>query len=173
MPAPALPSGPPDSGWMVFSSAAFWLLASLLVGGLANRLPLSWLEESRAQVQRRSPSQGYPSPPGPALGIRRWKRWIPDAGGVLPGGVAKASLVRRDGRALERLLIETRRAELVHALLWPAGLLTALWLPPPAVLVNLGFATLFNLPCLLLQRHNRRRLHRCLARLARPNVSGR
>jgi hypothetical protein len=34
--------------------------------------------------------------------------------------------------------------------------------------VNLVFATLFNLPCLLLQRHNRRRLQRCLARIAGP-----
>jgi glycosyl-4,4'-diaponeurosporenoate acyltransferase len=171
--AAALPVGVPDSGWLVLSSAAFWLLASLLVGGLANRLPLSWLEDSRAHAQLRSPGQAQLPPPGPGLGIRRWKRWIPDAGGALPGGVVKARLVRRDCRALERLLLETRRAELVHALLWPAGLLTALWLPPAAVLVNLTFATLFNLPCLLLQRHNRRRLRRCLARLAGSAVSGR
>ena len=171
MSAPALPVGVPDSGWLVLSSAAFWLLASLLVGGLANRLPPSWLEESRAQAQLLSSGQAHLSPPWPGLGIRRWKRWIPDAGGALPGGVVKASLVRRDRRALERLLLETRRAELVHALLWPAGLLTALWQPAAAVLVNLGFATLFNLPCLLLQRHNRRRLYRCLTRLDRPAVS--
>ena len=156
----AIPATP---GWLVLSSVAFWLLASLLVGSLANRLPLRWL-------------QGAPVPlrcSGPGLGIRRWKRWIPDAGGALPGGVAKASLVRRDRLALERLVIETRRAELVHVLLWPAGLLTALWLPAVAVLVNLGFATLFNLPCALLQRYNRRRLQRCLARLDSPTVRGR
>jgi glycosyl-4,4'-diaponeurosporenoate acyltransferase len=161
--AAVLPAGAPDPGWLVLSSAAFWLLASLLVGGLANRLPQRWLQGSPAPAQVS----------GPGLGIRRWKRWIPDAGGALPGGVAKASLVRRDRRALERLVVETRRAELVHALLWPAGLLTALWLPPPAVLVNLGFATLFNLPCLLLQRHNRRRLRRCLARIDRRALSRR
>ncbi|MFI0402814.1 MAG: hypothetical protein ACH34U_07860, partial [Cyanobium sp.] len=49
--------------------------------------------------------------------------------------------------------------------LWPAGLLTALWLPPAGVLVNVVFATLFNLPCVLLQRFNRGRLRRCLARM--------
>ena len=94
-----------------------------------------------------------------------WKRWIPDAGGALPGGVPKASLVRRDAAALRRLVVETHRAELVHWLLWPAGLLTALWLPPTGVLVNVVFATLFNLPCVLLQRFNRGRLRRCLARM--------
>ena len=145
---------------LVLSSVGFWLLASLLVGWLANLLPPRWLQPAR------------PVPPAqaalPGLGIRVWKRWIPDAGGALPGGVRKASLVRRDPQALRRLVIETRRAELVHGLLWPAGLLTALWLPPAAVLVNLVFATLFNLPCLLVQRHNRRRLLRCLTRMARP-----
>jgi glycosyl-4,4'-diaponeurosporenoate acyltransferase len=74
--------------------------------------------------------------------------------------VAKASLVRRDRSALERLLAETRRAELVHLALWPFWMLTALWLPPAGVLVNLLFATLFNLPCLWLQRYNRLRLLR-------------
>lgn len=145
---------------LVLSSVGFWLLASLLVGGLANRLPERWLQPPAPAPQNQ------PAPPG--LGIRVWKRWIPDAGGALPGGVPKASLVRRDPRALRRLVIETRRAELVHGVLWWAGLLTALWLPPVAVLVNLVFATLFNLPCLLLQRHNRQRLQRCLGRMADP-----
>lgn len=143
---------------LVLSSVGFWLLASLLVGGLANRLPEGWLQS--ATPAPRAPAAS------PGLGIRVWKRWIPDAGGALPGGVRKGSLVRRDPRALRRLVIETRRAELVHGVLWSAGLLTALWLPPVAVLVNLVFATLFNLPCLLLQRHNRERLQRCLGRMA-------
>lgn len=38
----------------------------------------------------------------------------------------------------------------------------------PAVLGNLLFATGFNLPCLLLQRFNRRRLLHCLARAQGP-----
>jgi glycosyl-4,4'-diaponeurosporenoate acyltransferase len=145
---------------LVLSSVAFWLLASLLVGWLANLLPPSWLQPAA--------SSPLAPEPLPGLGVRVWKRWIPDAGGALPGGVAKASLVRRDPEALRRLVIETRRAELVHGVLWPAGLLTTLWLPPAAVLVNLVFATLFNLPCLLVQRHNRRRLQRCLQRMAGP-----
>ncbi len=153
-------------GWLelpLVSSAVFWLLASLLVGSLANRLPPAWLEgaHGRPPPARRAARPRRTDP----LGIRRWKRWIPDAGGALPGGVAKASLVRRDPQALERLLVETRRAELVHWLLLPAGGLTALWLPRPGVLVNLVFALAFNLPCLLLQRHNRARLRHCLAHL--------
>jgi glycosyl-4,4'-diaponeurosporenoate acyltransferase len=154
----------PDLLLPVWSSAAFWLLLSLLVGLLANQLPERWLRPPGRALGR--------GPVAMPPGIRRWKRWIPDAGPALPGGVSKASLVRRDPVLLRRLMLETRRAELVHWLLWPAGLLTALWLPADGVLVNLLFATLFNLPCLLLQRFNRRRLQRCLARIAAGQTQG-
>lgn len=152
----------------LLSSIAFWLLASLLVGNLANRVPPRWLQDPSVALPlaRDWMSMSPPAarPIGP-VGIRTWKRWIPDAGNALPGGVRKATLVRRDRAALQRLVLETRRAELVHWLLLPAGLVTALWLPASGVLVNLLFALAFNLPCLLLQRFNRARLRRCLVRL--------
>lgn len=143
---------------MVLSSAGFWLLTSLLVGLLANRLPQSWLVPPRPQTG------GQQLRRQDRMGVRQWKRWIPDGGAALPGGIAKASLVRRDHASLGRLLVETRRAELVHWILWSAAGVTALWLPPGGVLVNLLFATGFNLPCLVLQRYNRQRLQHCLRR---------
>jgi glycosyl-4,4'-diaponeurosporenoate acyltransferase len=163
------------SRWLpLFTSAAFWLLLSLLLGLLVNRLPEAWLADPGPGASPAQPSAG--DPPAPAVrshprapvrvaappGIRRWKRWIPDAGAALPGGVAKASLVRRDPQALARLLAETRRAELVHWLLWSAAPLTFLWLPPLAGVVNLVVASCCNAPCVVLQRHNRQRLRACL-----------
>jgi glycosyl-4,4'-diaponeurosporenoate acyltransferase len=145
----------------LLSSMAFWLSASLVVGLLANHLPATWLQ--RVGGAWASPAPLATEPPG----IRLWKRWIPDAGAALPGGVRKASLVRRDPQSLRRLVLETRRAELVHGLLLSSGWLTALWLPPLGVLVNVLFALAFNLPCLLLQRHNRARLLRMLSRADR------
>ncbi len=156
------------AGSPLLSSVLFWLVASVLVGLLANRVPPQWLmgcgplRQDRCLGERRHERREEPD--RDPLAIRRWKRWIPDAGGALPGGVRKATLVRRDPLALKRLVIETRRAELVHWLLLPAGLLPALWMPRTAVAVNLLFALVFNLPCLLLQRHNRARLCRCLVR---------
>ncbi len=70
-----------------------------------------------------------------------------------------------DPRSPGKLLLETRRAERVHGLLLPAGLLTTLWWPTARVVVNGIFALAFNLPWLLLLRHNRARLRRCLSRL--------
>ena len=56
------------------------------------------------------------------------------------------------------------RAELVHLALWLFWTITPLWLPPEGVLINLAFATAFNLPCLWVQRYNRLRLQRLLGK---------
>lgn len=153
----------------LLACATLWLTVSLLVGACANALPLHWLQADLARngngCTARARQQLYEH----WLGIRRWKGWIPDAGGALPGGIRKASLARREPQALRRLIAETRRAELVHWALWPAWLATALWLPLAGVLLNLVFATLFNLPCLLLQRYNRARLQHLLDAMARPS----
>lgn len=144
---------------------ALWLGWSLLVGAAANQLPLPWLAHPGGelpQVEAATALRRYER----YWLIRRWKPWIPDAGHVLPGGIHKASLMGRDRAGLERLLVETRRAELVHWALWPAWLVTALWLPPRGVVLNLVFATCFNLPCLLLQRYNRLRVGKLLQGLS-------
>ena len=148
-----------------------WLLWSVLVGWLAHRLPPqaldhdTWLTGRRHWPESRS---GFES----RLAIRRWKSLLPDAGTAFPGGVAKNSLVGRDRASLQRLLAEIRRAELVHLALWPFWIVTALWLPPAGVLINLVFATLFNVPCLWLQRYNHRRVERALQGLIRRPGQG-
>ena len=123
------------------TSALGWLLWSVLVGAIANRLPSGWL--ARDHWFWRRPWHEQARTFEGRLAIRRWKR---------------------DPRNLERLLLETKRAEWVHLVLWLFWLVTPLWLPPAGVLINLAFATLFNLPCLWVQRYNRLRLQQLLAR---------
>jgi glycosyl-4,4'-diaponeurosporenoate acyltransferase len=139
-----------------------WLSWSLLVGVLANRVPAGWLAGGHWFWRRpwRESSQGFER----RLAIRRWKGWLPDSGNALPKGVAKAALVGRDRADLERLVLETKRAELVHLLLWPFWIVTSSWLTPAGVLLNLLFACGFNLPCIWIQRYNRLRLIRLLER---------
>jgi glycosyl-4,4'-diaponeurosporenoate acyltransferase len=144
--------------------AVLWLGWSLLVGAAVNQLPLPWLANPDGELPQGEAATALRRYERYWL-IRRWKPWIPDAGHVLPGGIYKASLMGRDRAGLERLLAETRRAELVHWALWPAWLVTALWLPPEGVVLNLVFATFFNLPCLLLQRYNRLRVGKLLQAL--------
>ena len=148
-----------------------WLLWSVLVGYLGHRLPASALDHDSWWSRPRpwgEPLAFY----GQRLAIRRWKAWLPDAGALFPGGVVKGDLVGRDRSRLQRLVVETRRAEWVHLALWPFWLVPALGLPllgqglPPwGVAANLLFATAFNLPCLWLQRYNRLRLVALLDRL--------
>ena len=151
---------------VVLACAGGWLLWSLLVGYLGHRLPAallrqdSWLTRPRPWGES---ARGYER----RLQIRRWKAWLPDAGDTFAGGLRKDTLVSRDRADLEQLVLETRRAELVHLGLWPFWIVTALWLPPLGVALNLLFATLFNLPCLWLQRFNRLRLEAILQRRAR------
>ncbi|MFZ0409106.1 MAG: hypothetical protein WAM11_13495 [Cyanobium sp.] len=147
--------------------AAGWFSWSLLIGGLANCLPQALLQQDNRLTRRRSWEERrlYEQ----RLAIRFWKGLLPDAGPALPGGVAKRALVRRDPRALEQLVAETRRAELVHWALWPFWIVTSLWLPPVGVLLNLLFATLFNLPCLAVQRYNRLRLQLSLDRFSQDH----
>lgn len=158
---------------MVGTSSLGWFLWSLLVGYGGHRLSadglLSFTALDRPAAAPGSGGHGWLE----ALGIRRWKDRLPEAGAFFPGGTAKRSFREvGPGRGtaeltqdLQRYLVETRRAELVHLAIWPFWGATALWLPPAAVLVNLVFATAFNLPCILVQRFNRRRVLRLLGRM--------
>ncbi|MCP9914187.1 hypothetical protein KBZ07_12400 [Cyanobium sp. BA20m-14] len=139
-----------------------WLSWSLLVGAMANRLPAGWLAAGHWFWRRpwRESCQGFEQ----RLAIRRWKGWLPDADNALPKGVAKAALVGRDRADLELLVLETKRAELVHLMIWPFWIVTSSWLAPAGVLLNLLFACAFNLPCIWIQRYNRLRLVRLLER---------
>jgi glycosyl-4,4'-diaponeurosporenoate acyltransferase len=96
------------------------------------------------------------------LGVKRWKDWLPDGAGWLGGGFAKAGLRERTPEFLEIFLRETWRGEIVHWLSLLAVPVFAIWNPPWAVGVNAFYALLANLPCIVVQRHNRGRFLRVL-----------
>jgi glycosyl-4,4'-diaponeurosporenoate acyltransferase len=96
------------------------------------------------------------------LGIRRWKDRLPEAGGLFTGGVSKRRL---GGDAdLERFVVETRRAEIVHWGLAACGPLFLLWNPLWLGGVMAAFGIGFNAPFIVVQRYNRGRVQRALAR---------
>jgi glycosyl-4,4'-diaponeurosporenoate acyltransferase len=65
---------------------------------------------------------------------------------------------------MARLAIETRRAELVHWALMACGPLFFFWNPPALGSAMLLFAVAANGPCIVIQRFNRLRLLRLIAR---------
>jgi glycosyl-4,4'-diaponeurosporenoate acyltransferase len=99
-----------------------------------------------------------------AVGIRRWKDHLPEAGGFF-GGVSKRRLGGLAG--IDQQLIETRRAEWAHAVLLACGPVFLLWNPPGLGAAMIGYAIGANVPCMLVVRFNRARLLRVQARRGR------
>ena len=96
--------------------------------------------------------------------IKSWKDKLPDAASWFRGGFAKAQLGTASPELLKRFARETWRGELVHWIALLALPLFCVWNPWWAVGVNAAYAIALNFPCLLVQRYNRARLWRLLAR---------
>jgi glycosyl-4,4'-diaponeurosporenoate acyltransferase len=158
-------------GAIVALDALAWAVWSAAVGYAANRLPLRRLEHDGHLTRLRSwerEGRVYER-----LGIRRWKDRLPELGAAFRGGLSKRSLPSGGTVDLRRFAAETRRAEIVH---WGIPLVTPLftvWNPPWLLGAMATYAVVANLPCLIVQRYNRGRLLRVLARRRRSPRGGR
>jgi glycosyl-4,4'-diaponeurosporenoate acyltransferase len=107
--------------------------------------------------------------------IKRWKDHLPEAGALFDAGVSKRALPARDRAGMQRLAVETRRAELGHWLAAAAGPLFALWNPPAVAVVMVCYGIAVNAPFVAIQRYNRARVARALRRGAerssRPDIA--
>ncbi len=138
-------------GWPVIQLSGAWI---------AQRLPArlfeqnSWITAPRGWEREGRIYRDW-------MGIRRWKRLLPD-GGAWFGGFAKKRIRCRDVAYLGAFLLETRRAEIAHwcMMLWLPVFF--LWNPPWACAVMAGYALTANLPCIAAQRYNRIALERVL-----------
>ena len=92
------------------------------------------------------------------LGVHRWKRLLPDGAAITKGGYRKKSLTDFSPENLERFVIESCRAELIHLLailpFWVFGLIG----PPSIIAYMFLYALAVNLPCIIAQRYNRPRI---------------
>ena len=96
------------------------------------------------------------------LGVRRWKDHLPEAGALFAGGIGKRSLPD----SIETFVQETRRAELAHWWALTAGPAFALWNPLRGVVLMVTYGVVVNAPFIAIQRYNRYRAQRLLARRA-------
>jgi glycosyl-4,4'-diaponeurosporenoate acyltransferase len=146
---------------MVALDVGVWGAWSALVGWWAHRRSLDAFETDSWLYSTRRLERGafYD-----ALRIRRWKDRLPEAGNVFAGGFSKRTLRTRDPAALTRFVAETRRAEWAHWVIMLATPVFLLWSWPWVELVMVAYALIANLPCILVQRYNRIRLHALLSR---------
>ena len=89
------------------------------------------------------------------LRIDRWKDRVPEAGGLLPGGISKRHLPSSSVAGLQLFVRETRRAELGHWWAMGCGFFFILWNPPLAAALLAGYGVVVNLPFIAIQRYNR------------------
>jgi glycosyl-4,4'-diaponeurosporenoate acyltransferase len=137
----------------VVIDAAVWTLWSAAVGWWQARRPVGVLRHDGPVLRLRAieTRRRYE-----ALGIRRWKRHLPEAGGLF-GGLTKRRLPPTAEGGVARFVVECRRAERTHWCILAITPLFALWNPAWLFGVMAAFAAVANLPCLAVLRYNRLR----------------
>ena len=148
---------------------AAWALFHAITGYAVHRLPLQRLQRDNWLLRpRRFEHDGRVYE---RAGIRRWKDALPEAGGLFPGGVSKRRLPGTDADALRRFAAETRRAELGHWSAMACGPLFVLWNPPAVAALMIVYGVSVNAPFIAIQRYNRLRVGRVLARHSSSGAS--
>jgi len=97
--------------------------------------------------------------------INLWQKLLPDGAAVLESGFRKKSLQKISVPYLDKFIVETYRAELIHIFAIFPFWIFGFWSPPIVILYMLLYALAVNFPCILLQRYNRPRLVRLRDRL--------
>lgn len=160
-------------GRAIIVSSLAWVLIGLLTGSFVHRLSLRRLDHDWWLTRPRRFEDGgrfYER----RLRIRRWKDRLPEKGDLFRGGFSKRHIRSRSDGFLRRFVAETRRAELVHWMNAGSGPLFLLWSPLDLGIVMVVFGWAAHLPFICIQRYNRARLVRTLARrAARRGTRGR
>lgn len=143
--------------------AGVWLAVHLVVGAIGHFLPDELFTSDRGWWRIRA-FEGEGRLWSRCFAVDRWKDHLPEAGGWLPGGVSKRRVPGRSEQALVVLARETRRAEAVHVVSGLVGIAATAWNPPALALANAAFALAFESPFVIVQRYNRARVERVLAR---------
>jgi glycosyl-4,4'-diaponeurosporenoate acyltransferase len=155
-------------GQAVLVSCLAWTVIGLSTGLVAHLLPLRVVESDNWLTRLRPWEQDgrfYER----RLRIRSWKDRLPEQGALFRGGFSKRHVHDRSAAHLRRFAAETRRAELVHWANAVAGPLFLVWCPLSLGLVMVAFGPSAHLPFVCIQRYNRARIERVLAR--RPAVT--
>ncbi len=101
--------------------------------------------------------------------IRSWKQHVPDgAEWTKDRGFPKKRLQQRDTGYLKDFLVETCRAELTHWIILLFAPLFFFWNKTWVGWIMIAYALAENVPLIMVQRYNRERFRRILARKGSP-----
>ena len=146
-----------DVDWtvVVLADAVVWVLWSAAVGWWQAQHPWHHLQPGRLGRIRSWEADGrwYER----RLGVRRWKRWLPEAGTWF-GGLSKRHRPSPADGGWQRLAAECLRAERTHG--WIVVIIPwfAVWNPAGLFAANVLFAVVANVPCWVVARCTRARV---------------
>lgn len=152
--------------WAVAASSVTWLTVSVVVGWWANRWPADRLDRPGPLTTLRGWERGGAFWQR-TLRVSRWKDRTPEAGALFASGHSKRHLRARSTEGLVHFRRETIRAERVHWLILASTPIHLLWCRPTVAAGMVVFGLVANLPFIVIQRFNRGRLVRLIARRAR------
>lgn len=147
--------------WIALLDAVVWLLLHLVISIVIQRIPVYWFVRNDwlfRQFDWEQEGRIWQQ----LFKVKKWKGYIPDGTLFIRNGYDKRMLHGRDRTSLSLFLLESRRAEFVHWLTIVPSVLFFLWNPIWAAWINVGYAVLFNIPLIIIQRFNRPRLERLI-----------
>jgi len=146
--------------WIIVLNVAGWLAIQMGFAWAFTRMPVAWFNPGNAFAWERG-GRFYEH----VFGIKRWKDRLPDAARWFGGGFAKGTLTGTNRDYMERFIRETWRGELCHWAALACAAVFFLWNPWWGDVIIVAYALVANLPCILVQRCNRARFERLLARV--------
>ena len=152
-----------STAWLVVVNILAWLVLHLGVAWLGTRLPVSLFAPGQ-WLYRLRPWEDDGRVYDRLFRIKQWKDRLPDGAALFAGGFRKAGLRDVTAEYLDRFVNETCRGEAVHWVVLLSGGLFFLWNSWRVGLIMVAYAVIANMPCILAQRYNRRRLARIVAR---------
>lgn len=139
-----------------------WLAIQMMLWVISSRFPRRWFE---------TPTHFYKTPKwfiwflDHILLIRIWQPHLPEGADTFDkNGFTKNKIKSSDNNYLELYVVETRRGEFAHYLPILFILLFIPFNPLWALLIQLIYICLINLPCAFSMRYNRHRIERILSR---------
>ena len=155
---------------MLIELPLMWLVLANLAGCAGIQLGFAWAF-TRAPLKFFRPGRDVAWERGGRLyergfRVKAWKHHLPDGATWFDGGFAKGNLGGSSPEYLQRFVCETWRGELCHWSVLACTPLFFLWNPWWGGLIIAAYALVANLPCIVVQRYNRLRFRRILARNA-------
>ena len=152
---------------MKFLHCALYLAVTGIIAFLVGRIvPKSWFQEDRF------PYHSYPVEQKlyRALRVKKWQSKVPDMSRIFPFLMPAKKLTADTFANLQGMIQETCVAEMIHSLLSLTGLAClAIWPGAGGIILTLVYILLGNLPFIMIQRYNGRRLQTLRAMQRRKN----